>query len=104
MCQRDRGRGGKTDRNRVRGEAHTEKQKRTETDRDRHLYVAVSRWYSPLFHLVRLRYLYPYWSVVARAAATAPAIPAIIAGIPCRLWTPHVSCIFSFAFIHGCNE
>lgn len=48
--------------------------------------------------------LRPYWDSVATPAITAPIIPASTPGIPCRLWTPHVSCSFRLLSRNGCQH
>ena len=44
----------------------------------------------------------PYFSSDAWAAAIAPAIPPRIPGIPCKLFTPHVSWVLVYLVRNGC--
>lgn len=48
--------------------------------------------------------LRPYCDSDAIPASIAPTIPASTPGMPCRLWTPHVSCSFRFLNRNGCKH
>ena len=47
---------------------------------------------------------YPYLLTSACAAATAPAMPPRIPGIPCKLCTPHVSWVLVYFVKNGCRR